>query len=39
VKDFAADKNRKSRKFYRIFNEVPTVLMILIVILAVVKPF
>ncbi len=39
VKDFAADKNRKSQKFYRIFNEVPTVLMIVIVILAVVKPF
>jgi putative membrane protein len=39
VKDFAADKNRKSQKFYRIFNEVPTVLMILIVILVVVKPF
>jgi protoporphyrinogen IX oxidase len=39
VKDFAADKNRKTQKFYRIFNEVPTVLMILIVILAVVKPF
>ena len=39
VKDFAADKNRKTQKFYRIFNEVPTVLMILIVLLAVVKPF
>ena len=39
VKDFAADQNRKSQKFYRIINEVPTVLMILIVILAVVKPF
>ncbi|MNC90775.1 hypothetical protein D3C83_69180 [compost metagenome] len=39
VKDFAADRNRKSQKFYRIFNEVPTVLLILIVILAVVKPF
>ena len=39
VKDFAADKRRKSAKFYRIINEVPTVLMILIVILAVVKPF
>ena len=34
-----ADKNRKQQKFYRIFNEVPTVLMILIVVLAVVKPF
>ena len=39
VKDFAADRNRKSQKFYRIINEVPTALMILIVLLAVVKPF
>jgi putative membrane protein len=39
VKDFAADRNRHSQKFYRIVNEIPTVLMILIVLLAVVKPF
>jgi putative membrane protein len=39
VKDFAADRRRKSQKYFRILNEVPTVLMILIVILAVVKPF
>jgi putative membrane protein len=39
VKDFAADRNRKSQRFYRIINEVPTILMIGIVILAVVKPF
>jgi putative membrane protein len=39
VKDFAVDKNRRSAKFYRIINEVPAVLMALIVILAVVKPF
>jgi putative membrane protein len=39
VKDFAADRRRKSQKFFRILNEVPTVLMILIVILVVVKPF
>jgi putative membrane protein len=39
VKDFAADRNAKSQKFYRIINEVPTVLMIGIVILVVVKPF
>ena len=39
VKDFAADQNRKSARFYRIFNEIPTVLMIAVVILAVVKPF
>jgi putative membrane protein len=38
-RDFAADRNRKSKKFYRIINEVPTILMILIVILVVVKPF
>jgi protoporphyrinogen IX oxidase len=39
VKDFAADRNRNSAKFYRIINELPTVIMIGIVILAVVKPF
>lgn len=39
VKDFAADRNVRSQKFYRIINEVPTLLMILIVILVVVKPF
>ena len=39
VKDSAADRNTRSEKFYRIANEVPTLLMILIVILAVVKPF
>ncbi len=38
VKDFAADQNRHSQKFYRIANEIPTVLMIFIVILTVVKP-
>jgi protoporphyrinogen IX oxidase len=39
VKDFAADRNRNSQKFYRIINEIPTVLMIVIVILVVLKPF
>jgi putative membrane protein len=39
VKDFAADRNTKSQKFYRFANEIPTLLMILIVLLAVVKPF
>jgi putative membrane protein len=36
---FAADANTHGERFYRIMNEVPTVLMILIVLLAVVKPF
>ena len=39
VGEFAADRRRKPAKFFRILNEVPTVLMILIVILAAVKPF
>jgi putative membrane protein len=39
VREFAADRNRRSQKFYRIINEVPAILMIGIVILAVVKPF
>jgi protoporphyrinogen IX oxidase len=39
VKDFAADRNSRSQKFYRIINEMPTILMIGIVILVVVKPF
>jgi protoporphyrinogen IX oxidase len=37
--DFAADRNRHSAKFYRIINEIPTILMILIVLLVVLKPF
>ena len=39
VKDFAADRNPYSQKFYRFINEVPTVLLILIVLLVVLKPF
>ena len=39
VKAFAADRNRHSQRFYRFINEVPTVLMIAIVILVVLKPF
>ena len=39
VKAFAADSNRRSQRFYRFINEVPTVLMIAIVILVVLKPF
>jgi putative membrane protein len=39
TRDFAADRNRYSQKFYRIINEVPTVLMIAIVLLVVLKPF
>lgn len=36
---FRADANQRSHKWYRWFNEAPSVLLIVIVILAVVKPF
>jgi protoporphyrinogen IX oxidase len=39
VHDFAADRNARSQRFYRIINEIPTLLMIGIVILVIVKPF
>lgn len=38
-RDFEADRNQRSAKFYRFANEVPTVLMIVIVIMVIVKPF
>ena len=38
VKIFAVDENRRSPRFFRVVNEVPTVLMVLIVVLVVVKP-
>ncbi len=39
VRDFAEDRNEKSDKFFRIANEVPTLLMVLIVVMVIVKPF
>ena len=36
---FADDCNRRSQKFYRVANEVPTLLMVVIVILVITKPF
>jgi putative membrane protein len=36
---FERDQNHHSQKFFRIFNEVPTLLMIAIVILVIVRPF
>jgi protoporphyrinogen IX oxidase len=38
-RDFELDRNRFSHRFYRVMNEVPTLLMIGIVILAIVEPF
>jgi putative membrane protein len=39
ARDFDLDRNTRSQKFYRIANEIPTVILIVIVILATVKPF
>ena len=38
LKKFSIDKNIYSSKFYRIFNEVPTILLILIVFIVIFKP-
>jgi putative membrane protein len=38
VEDFRLDRNRKSHVFYRWFNELPVLLLIVIVILVIVKP-
>lgn len=39
MKDFAADRNARPVRFFRIQNEIPTLVMIGIVILVVVRPF
>ncbi|HKH96791.1 MAG TPA: protoporphyrinogen oxidase HemJ [Beijerinckiaceae bacterium] len=39
VRDFAADRNTRPARFYRVWNEAPTLLLIGIVILVIVKPF
>ena len=38
-KDFDADRNVRPGRYYRLMNEVPTLLMLLIVFMVVVKPF
>jgi putative membrane protein len=38
-RDFDRDENRHSARFYRYMNEIPTVLMIAIVLLVVLQPF
>jgi len=37
--DFKLDRNQRSHVFYRWFNEVPVLFLVIIIILAVVKPF
>ncbi|MBE7210718.1 MAG: protoporphyrinogen oxidase HemJ [Gluconacetobacter diazotrophicus] len=38
-RDFAADRNRHPERFFRMANEIPTVLMLVIVVMAVVQPY
>ena len=38
-KVFAADRNTRPPRFYRIVNEIPTVLLIIIVVMVIVRPF
>ena len=38
-RDFEKDANRHSAKFYRVMNEVPTLILIVIVIMVIVRPF
>ncbi|WP_417666723.1 protoporphyrinogen oxidase HemJ [Pseudidiomarina sp.] len=39
LSDFKHNRNTRSHKFYRVFNEVPVLALFAIIILAVVKPF
>lgn len=39
LKDFANDRNTRSDRYFRLINEVPTVLMIGIVVMVIVRPF
>lgn len=39
LKDFAQNKNKHSHVWFRWFNEIPVILLLVIVILVVVKPF
>jgi putative membrane protein len=38
LQDFATDNNRKSSRFFRIINEVPTIILIVVVFVVVFKP-
>jgi putative membrane protein len=39
LRDFARDQNRHSHTWYRAFNEVPTLFLLIIVIMVIVRPF
>jgi putative membrane protein len=39
VREFARDERKRTQKFFRVVNEIPAVIMVIVVILVVVKPF
>ena len=36
--DFASDNNKKTSKFFRIYNEIPTIILIVVIFVAIFKP-
>ena len=38
INDFAVDSNQKSSKFFRIYNEIPTIILIVVIFVAIFKP-
>ena len=38
INDFAIDNNQKSSKFFRIYNEIPTIILIVVIFMAIFKP-
>tara|TARA_Y100001958_G_C20886490_1_gene314505 strand:+ start:156 stop:533 length:378 start_codon:yes stop_codon:yes gene_type:complete len=38
LNDFAIDKNQKTSKFFRIYNEIPTIILIIVIFVVVFKP-
>ena len=38
LNDFALDNNKKSSKFFRIYNEIPTIILIVVIFVAIFKP-
>ncbi len=38
LNDFANEKNTKTSKFFRIYNEIPTIILIVVIFLAIFKP-
>ena len=38
LNDFATENNQKSSKFFRIYNEIPTIILIVVIFVAIFKP-